>query len=170
MQTVRYCRNMALGLSAAAALVCSAANAAPFPEQNSPDVVKAAAPTIAHHKFSLGSNAHQTIKLPVSSEPIQMLLSLSSGNGGTGNPSELAYAVLNQDSVSGDVTWIGTSSNGTTEAGTTQGSGYIATVGSAIITALARTTGAPNGSLVITQSSTIGKVHYIVTLTYFSAK
>lgn len=168
MEATRYCRTIAFGLSAA--LACFAAEAAPFPGQSSPDVVKAAAPTIAHHKFSLGNNAHQTIKLPVSSEPIQMLVSVSSGNGATGSPSELAYAVVNEDSVSGNVTWIGTSNNGATAAGSTQNTGSVATIGSATITALARTTAAPNGSLVFTEGGTVNKVHYIVTLTYFSGK
>jgi hypothetical protein len=170
MKTLKYCRNIALGFSAVAALVCVAANAAPFSDQPDPAVVKVGAATVVHHKFALAPGGSKTINLPVSSEPVQLLLSFSLNNGGTSTPSELAYAVVNEDAQSGNVTWIGTSSNGTTAAGTTLDGGNIATVGSTTITANRQGTGSPHGSLVFTQGAGGDKGHYIVTLTYFSAK
>ena len=130
----------------------------------------AASPLYLKVQFSLPPGGSKVIPLPVGQVPINVLVSFTLKNGSTQIPSELMAALVNEDPSSHQLTWIGTNSDGTQAAGTTLGNHLIASIaqGNVNLSAETPTAGAPNGSLVVSQSSTqtIRDGYYIVTLVY----
>lgn len=68
----------------------------------------------AELRFSLKPGGSQDFLLPAVQTPVRIEVSFTLENGGTQEPSELMYAVVNQDPSSKQLTWIGTSNNGST--------------------------------------------------------
>jgi hypothetical protein len=102
-----------IAMSVLAAIVCTlsvpAAAKAAFMQ---PD-------TITRHSFTLNPGGKFIFSLPSTQRPIFIMISLQSTAGGTQTPSEVFYAVLDQNPNSGQLTWIGTNSDGSQSAGTT---------------------------------------------------
>ncbi len=92
---------------------------APFHQlQGQPGGVPAIA---AHHQelaFGIAPYASQVFAIPVVDKPVRIEVSFSLANGGTQTPSEIMYAVVNQDSSSTRFTWVGTNNDGSQQAGT----------------------------------------------------
>jgi hypothetical protein len=65
-------------------------------------------------RFTLQPGAGHNFVLPVTQNPIRIEVSVTANNGGTQEPSELMYALINQDPSSKQLTWIGTNSDGST--------------------------------------------------------
>ena len=135
-----------------------------------PEQALAAAPLYIQVAFSLPPGGSKSIALPAEQIPIRVAVSETLKNAGTQTPSELMTAVINTDPSSHQLTWIGTNSDGTQSAGTTLGNPLIASIdhGNDNLTAKAPGPGAPNGSIVISQSATrsIKEAFYVVTLIY----
>lgn len=153
-------------LTLAASALVAAGLAAPLP------AARAASPNVVRYEFVLAPGGSKTIGMPVILSPVDMLVSLSAENNGTQTPSALAHALVNEDPKSRELTWIGTSSDGTTVAGTTLSSSEIAIIGPSpgnlIITAVPGGADSPLGKLVFTQSAaqTTIDIRYVVTLIY----
>jgi len=56
--------------------------------------------------------------IPVAQTPIWVAVSSSPLNHGTQTPSEVMYAVINQDPKSSQFSWVGTNNDGSVQAGT----------------------------------------------------
>jgi hypothetical protein len=72
-----------------------------------------------HHielTFDLDPGASFSFPLPKKQSPIRIEVTVSRMNGGTQTPTEIMYAVVNQDPVSNEMTWIGTNSDGSVVA------------------------------------------------------
>ena len=127
-----------------------------------------------HDTFTLAPGASHKIVLPAAGAPVQVTVSVTANNGGTQTPSEIGYAVVNEDVKSRQVTWVGTSSDGSTQAGTSIPTGAAEVLdiggGSLVVTAVAGTsaTSAGYGSLIFTQSATrtVFTYTYAVTLNF----
>lgn len=68
-----------------------------------------------HHKelaFSVDPGDSFSFELPEVQGPVRIDVSFSLLNGGTQTPSEIMYAVVNQDPESTHFTWVGTNSDG----------------------------------------------------------
>jgi len=63
-------------------------------------------------RFTLQPGGSHDFILPEVQSPVRIEVSLTANNGGTQEPSELMYAVVNQDPASKQMTWIGTNSDG----------------------------------------------------------
>lgn len=63
-------------------------------------------------RFTLKPGSGHNFVLPVTQSPVHIEVSFTGNNGGTQEPSELMYAVVNQDPSSKQLTWIGTNSDG----------------------------------------------------------
>jgi len=63
-------------------------------------------------RFTLQPGGSHDFVLPVVQNPVRIEVSFTLNNGGTQEPSELMYAVVNQDPSSKQMTWIGTNSDG----------------------------------------------------------
>jgi hypothetical protein len=68
--------------------------------------------------FTVQPGGSATFPIPVAQRPIQIAVSFSLLNGGTQTPSEVMYAVLNQDQDSREFSWVGTNNDGSVQAGT----------------------------------------------------
>lgn len=68
----------------------------------------------AELRFTLKPGAKQDFVLPAIQSPVRIEVSFTLANGGTQEPSELMYAVVNQDPSSKQLTWIGTNNDGST--------------------------------------------------------
>lgn len=66
----------------------------------------------AELRFTLKPGGSQTFVLPAVQSPVRIEVSFTAANGGTQEPSELMYAVVNQDPSSKQITWIGTNNDG----------------------------------------------------------
>jgi hypothetical protein len=72
-----------------------------------------------HHSeltFDLEPGQSFSFPLPKKQSPVRIEVTVSRMNGGTQTPSEIMYAVVNQDPVSNQMTWIGTNSDGSAAA------------------------------------------------------
>jgi len=72
-----------------------------------------------HHTeltFDLNPGESFSFPLPKKQSPIRIEVTVSRMNGGTQKPTEIMYAVVNQDPVSNQMTWIGTNSDGSVAA------------------------------------------------------
>lgn len=65
-------------------------------------------------RFTLNPGASFAFSLPATQSPVRIEVSFTLANGGTQVPSELMYAVINRDTFSNQLTWIGTNSDGST--------------------------------------------------------
>jgi hypothetical protein len=75
----------------------------------------------AHHQelsFDVAPGASATFPLPKTQWPIRIDVSFSLLNAGTQVPSEIMYAVVNQDSASSKISWLGTNNDATQQSGT----------------------------------------------------
>ncbi len=66
----------------------------------------------AELRFTLKPGGAREFALPAVQSPVRIEVSFTLANGGTQEPSELMYAVVNQDPSSKQITWIGTNSDG----------------------------------------------------------
>jgi hypothetical protein len=136
--------------------------------------------------FTLKPGSIWKFKLPAKSVPVRIEVSFSLENAGTQTPSEIMYAVVNEDSSSQQETWVGTNSNGTQQGCNSGGTlncvavtGAPFTPSDSIIAAIFGGIGAvnailevgdqvanSNGLLDIEQSGTTTSIdgHYIVNL------
>lgn len=72
-----------------------------------------------HHlelTFDLDPGQSYSFPLPKKQSPIRIEVTVSRMNGGTQKPTEIMYAVVNQDPKSNEMTWIGTNSDGSVAA------------------------------------------------------
>jgi hypothetical protein len=130
----------------------------------------AAAATRVQYAFTLAPGASKSFPVPAIGMPVTLSGTISAQNGGTQTPSELVGALVNQDQKSGQVTWIGTNSNGSVTVGTTVSSSVVVSYafGNAVITATPATFVGGHSVLTVTQSATQTSVSdaYTITLTY----
>jgi hypothetical protein len=75
--------------------------------------------------FTLNPGASQVIKLPALNDPIRIDLDEVSSNGGVQAPSQVFSALVNVNKIGGGMSWIGTYSDGTQHAGTSNVSSTI---------------------------------------------
>ena len=66
----------------------------------------------------MAPGASASFPLPKTQWPIQIDVSFSLLNAGTQVPSEIMYAVVNQDPSSSKISWVGTNNDATQQAGT----------------------------------------------------
>jgi hypothetical protein len=66
--------------------------------------------------FTLSPGGSYSFKLPVIEAPVRIEVSFTADNGGTQTPSEIMYAVVNEDPDTKQETWVGTNNNGTQTA------------------------------------------------------
>jgi len=81
----------------------------------------------AHHQdqsFTVNPGASQSFQLPRLQVPVRIDISETILNGGTQTPSEIMYAVVNQDQVSFQFTWVGTNSDASMQTGTSLASPF----------------------------------------------
>ena len=62
--------------------------------------------------------------LPKQQVPVRIEVTFSLLNAGTQTPSEIMFAVVNQDPSSGQMTWVGTNNDATSQAGNTVNPGF----------------------------------------------
>ena len=70
--------------------------------------------SVRQYTFFLKPGGSFTFGLPKVASPIRIEISSPSTNGGVQTPSELMWALVNLDSGSSNITWIGTNSDGST--------------------------------------------------------
>jgi hypothetical protein len=121
----------------------------------------------AELRFILKPGASQTFLLPAVQSPVRIEVSFTLLNAGTQEPSELMYAVVNQDPSSKQLTWIGTNNDGSTAGSSSLKGNLIASIfGGAPPTTNAslEVASAPARTLAIKQNAatTIIPGHYIV--------
>lgn len=129
---------------------------------------------ITQMKFSLEKGASRTIQLPKVTSPIRIEISAPSSNGGVQEPSELMWALVNWDfgtEGSDQITWIGTSSNGSTVGSNSLQSTTIANIyGGAAPTVISSlvVSDAATGTLEVTRSSSTTSIsgNYVVRIYY----
>ncbi|HTZ98814.1 MAG TPA: hypothetical protein VMB02_00690 [Candidatus Aquilonibacter sp.] len=94
---------------------CFVAPVVPVQAQSpNPEVPKRVECNCAELSFTLQPGGSQNFVLPAVQGPVRVEVSFTADNGGTQEPSELMYALVNQDPSSKQLTWIGTSNNGST--------------------------------------------------------
>jgi hypothetical protein len=127
---------------------------------------------IRQYQFFLKPGGSFTFPLPNVDRPIRIEISSPSTNGGVQTPSELMWALVNLDSDSGQITWIGTNSDGSAlGSNSLTGTGVLANIygGSAPTTISSLTVAnASAGTLSVTRSSTTTSItgKYVVRI-YF---
>jgi hypothetical protein len=122
-------------------------------------------------RFTLKPGESHDFVLPVVQSPVHIEVSFTLANGGTQEPSELMYAVVNQDPSSKQITWIGTNNDGSTSGSSSLKGKTIANIyGGAAPTTNASlvVAAAPTRTLSIMQnaSTTIKPGEYVVRI-YF---
>src|SRR5215472_5782082 len=149
-------------------LLCLGGLAIPVPAQTpKPLPPKRVVCNCAELRFTLKPGGSRDFLLPAVQSPVRIEVSFSLLNGGTQEPSELMYAVVNQDPSSKQVTWIGTNNDGTTSGSSSLKGMLIASIfgGAAPTTnATLEVASATARTLVIKQNAatTIIPGHYIV--------
>jgi hypothetical protein len=118
-------------------------------------------------QFVLKPGGSQTFILPAVQSSVRIEVSFTGLNGGTQEPSELMYALVNQDPSSKQMTWIGTNNDGSTSGSSSLKGSLIASIfgGAAPTTnATLEVATAATRTLVIKQNAatTIIPGHYIV--------
>jgi hypothetical protein len=121
----------------------------------------------AELRFILKPGASQAFLLPAVQSPVRIEVSFSLLNGGTQEPSELMYAVVNQDPSSKQLTWIGTNNDGSTAGSSSLKGNLIASIfggGPPTTNASLEVASAAARTLVVKQNAatTIIPGHYIV--------
>jgi len=131
---------------------------------------------ITQMKFSLAPGASKTFTLPKVTSPIRIEISAPSSNGGVQTPSELMWALVNWDNGtdgSGQITWIGTNSDGSTSGSNSYSSpsGTIANIwggSSPTVVSSLKVSDAATGTLQVVRSSTTTVIdgNYVVRIYY----
>ncbi len=120
--------------------------------------------------FMLAPGGSRTFTLPNVKSPIRIEVSFPTTNGGVQEPSEVMWALVNRDSGNGNITWIGTNSDGTSLGSNSLQSTDIAniTCGSDCTIASLSVANASAGQLVMTQNADTTSITcaYIVRLYY----
>jgi len=146
-----------------------------------PPAATAATAKFQQYTFTLSPGGSFAFKLPVIQGPVRIEVSFTADNGGTQTPSEIMYAVVNEDPDSKQETWVGTNNNGTQTACNSQSTLNCLTVADAPFTpsdtiiaaidptdenAILEVDNPAAGSLEIEQSATSTSVdgHYVVNL------
>ena len=116
--------------------------------------------------FSLNPGESFSFALPAVQAPVRIEVSFTALNGGTQTPSELMYSVVNQDEQSQQMTWIGTSSDGSQIGTNSLANTQIASIGGG--NAVLEIDSLANRTVKITQSANRTSIagHYIVHLWY----
>ena len=117
--------------------------------------------------FTLQPGGSHSFNLPAASIPVRIEVAFSPNNGGTLVPSELMYALVNQDASSKQITWIGTNNDGSTSGSSTVSGTTIAHLyggSSSTVDASLVVMNAATGTLAVTQSSTTTSIpgNYVV--------
>lgn len=128
----------------------------------------------AHHKelnFSIDPGGSYSFALPKVQAPVRIEVSFSLLNGGTQKPSEIMYAVVNQDPESGQMTWVGTNNEGSQQGSNSLDGTAIAHIygaASPVVNAVMGVDDLGTGTVKISQSAetTILPGHHIVHLWY----
>ncbi|HXL21512.1 MAG TPA: hypothetical protein VOA78_03525 [Candidatus Dormibacteraeota bacterium] len=154
------CKVLSVYCLAALAAVAQAQTPKPLPP-------KRIVCSCAELRFILKPGASQTFILPAVQSPVRIDVSFTLLNGGTQEPSELMYAVVNQDPSSKQLTWIGTNNDGSTAGSSSLKGNLIASIfggGPPTTNASLEVASAPARTLVIKQNAatTIIPGHYIV--------
>ncbi len=119
--------------------------------------------------FTIAPGGSQSFMLPAKQAPVRIEVTFSLLNGGTQTPSEIMYAVVNQDPSSSQMTWVGTNNDGTQSGATSISATEIAHIfggASPTVNATLAVDSLTMGTLKITQNATttILSGHYIVDL------
>jgi hypothetical protein len=122
------------------------------------------------YSFTLKPGGSFRFTLPNVKSPIRIEVSSPSTNGGVQAPSEVMWALVNKDSGNGNITWIGTNSDGTTVGSNSVQNTDIAniTCGTNCTVSSLIVANASVGQLAMTRSSTTTRISgsYIVRLYY----
>jgi hypothetical protein len=108
-------------------------------------------------RFTLQPGGSFEFNLPVVQSPVRIEVSFTANNGGTQTPSELMYAVVNQDPSSKQLTWIGTNSDGSASGSNSLEATTIASIfggASSVTNASLNVASASTATLSINQSAT----------------
>ncbi len=119
--------------------------------------------------FTIAPGGSQSFGLPAKQVPVRIEVTFSLLNNGTQTPSEVMYAVVNQDPLSGQMTWVGTNNDGTQKGENSISSTDIAHIFGGASPTVNATLAVDNlgaGTLKLTQNAatTIIPGHYIVDL------
>jgi len=119
--------------------------------------------------FTIAPGGSQSFALPSKQVPVRIEVTFSLLNAGTQTPSEIMYAVVNQDPQSGQMTWVGTNNDGTQSGANSISSTDIAHIFGGASPTVNATLAVDNlgaGTLKLTQNAatTILSGHYIVDL------
>jgi hypothetical protein len=122
-------------------------------------------------RFTLQPGAGHNFVLPLAQTPIRIEVSVTANNGGTQEPSELMYALVNQDPSSKQLTWIGTNSDGSTSGSSSLKSKIIARIfggGPNTVNATLNVQAAATRALAINQNASTTSVpcEYVVKIYY----
>ncbi|MGD0095342.1 MAG: hypothetical protein ABSB60_02535 [Terracidiphilus sp.] len=125
----------------------------------------------AELQFTLKPGGSQTFLLPAVQTPVRVEVSFTLANGGTQEPSELMDALINQDPSSKQLTWIGTSNNGSTSGSSSLKTSLIASIfggGPPTTNATLEVATATSGILTIKQNAATTALpgHYVVRFCY----
>ena len=77
--------------------------------------------TGAHHQeltFTIAPGGSQSFTIPKTLQPVRIEVTFSLLDGATQTPSEVMYAVVNQDPASSRFSWVGTNNDGSVQVGT----------------------------------------------------
>jgi len=119
--------------------------------------------------FTIAPGGSQSFALPAKQVPVRIEVTFSLLNAGTQTPSEIMYAVVNQDPQSGQMTWVGTNNDGTQNGANSLSSTDIAHIFGGASPTVNATLAVDNlgaGTLKLTQNAatTILPGHYVVDL------
>lgn len=125
---------------------------------------------VKQYAFNLKPGGSFTFALPNIKSPIRIEISTPTTNGGVQTPSEVMWALVNKDSGNGQVTWVGTNSDGTTSGSNSLQNKDIAniTCGPGCTIASLVVANATAGTLSVTQNAATTSItgSYIVRLYY----
>jgi hypothetical protein len=134
------------------------------------DSASAASAAEVNRQFTLAPGGSVCFTYPEagSNQPVQIMVSTSSGNGGTQTPSALVSAVVMRDTTSKQFTWIGTNGDGTTKASTQLSGNVIATGAFSNFLLMTCTATGKSNQLELSQSgsTTTSRGTYYVTMFY----
>ncbi len=119
--------------------------------------------------FSLDPGASFSFALPKKQVPVRIEITFTLENAGTQTPSEIMFAVVNQDPVSNQMTWVGTNNDASSQASTTLTSMVIANIfggGAPTVNASLMVDDLSTSMLKVLQDAahTAAKWHYVVHL------
>ena len=150
---------------------CMAAFAVPVHSQT-PDPLppKQVQCNCAELRFTLKPGGSQEFILPAVQSPVRIEVTVTANNGGTQEPSEIMYAVVNQDPSSKQITWVGTNNDGTTSGSSSLKGNIIARIfgGSAPTTnSTLEVIAAPTRTLAIKQNAATTSIPGIYVVKFY---